>query len=1755
MTNSPDPEQPKPSFSRRLQSLLLSRTGVAISVPILVGVVGGGWWLWVFVHERLSPLVEKNLAQTLNRPVQLGELESFSLSGLRFGSTSVPATPTDPDRVSVEAVNVTFDPLALLFSRTLLLDVTLVNPDIYIQQDQEDRWVSTTIAAGEGEGPIRTALDTIYLRNADIVLVSSVNDTTKPLPQNTVALSQANGVAQIRENGQLIEFKLDGEFKRGGTIALAGDYRPSTAQTDLQLKTQNFLASDLTRLIELPLNLQGGRVDSNLKVQLTTSEQPEQTKTLLYGNAELMSVTAQAKQLPQAFNNSQGTLEFQGTQVRLDNVASSYGKIPAIANGTLDTQGNYNIAATVKSVSAAAAISTLKLNVPVPVSGTFRAGVKLTGPIEKPVLTGTVANIKPVRLDKVSFSKVNTNFALSTAASEITFKDAQAFPTAGGKITGNGSIELALKPGQPSGVQFNAVAQNVPGDAIAKAYGANTPNINIGPVFAKANVSGTSENPRTVVNWQATQGTYPATGELVIARQNVLLRDTVLQVAGGTVQAKGQLDIGDRWQASVQASGVQLGRLAQVPPTLQTPVSGTLNLSGSAASFQPETLRATGSGRLTGIAGGTVTAENIQVAGGRWQTQLEANGIELGQLAAVPPNLQGRLAGSFNLSGSTTSFQPETIRATGSGRLNVANGTITASNIQLAEGQWQALVNASQVQLSQFSQQLRGQLSGQLQAAGTIDAFNLAGITANGKLRLSEELIGQPLTAAFRWNGDNLIVPQVISPNIKASGVVYVATAGTGAPEITGLNFNVQVQDYALQNLPIQLPNATNVYGSVDFAGQITGSLPVPNVKGNLQLQNLAVNNLAFDPVLAGNVQLEAGSGLDLALTGNQNDQITLDLGPNYLPNSFSVQLDQAVATGRTEGENLLVNVANFPLSVLKINPPNPAFGRGAVAGLLSGDLKLNLETFAAAGDLAIAQPAVGRIQGDRLAAQFTYNNGLATLTSSEFIKGESRYALVGSINPTAPGKIPQFQGKATITQGKIQDILSALQFFDFQDFGRGLQPPTYAGADDLNLVPLDVSQAALQTQLRRFSEIEALLQQQRQQQQQNPQIPALADLTGTFGGEITASGSPQTGIEADFDLEGQDWKLNDYVANRIVVQGSFEDDVLTLLPLRVESNKTLLAFNGQVGGTQQSGQLRVRDFPLELLQEFVKLPIDFTGNLDATATLAGSRANPQAIGELQLTEATLNQKPLESATASFSYNNSRLNFGSTVLVAGPEPIEITGSIPYQLPMAAVKPDNDLIRLDVDIENEGLALLNLLTDQVAWEGGQGQVQLEVRGTLEQPVASGIATVQDATISAQALPNPLTDVTGRVLFSGDRIVVEQVKGNFSQGQVAAAGVIPIFANFPPQDPDVDNPLNITLDQLELSLQGLYQGDVNGNVVITGAALNPVIGGEIRLSQAEVFIPETAAATPTGTSNTNTPKAAPKQLAPAAGNAASNPPIEFNDLQIVLGDDVEVTRQPILNVEATGSLTINGSLNNLRPEGTIELVRGGVNLFTTQFQLDRGYKQTATFRPQDGTNPVLDLQLFARVPEVTQNPVTTSVTSSEINEPLSTDLGALQTVRVEASVEGPASELFENLELTSTPSRSQSEIIALIGGGFIQTLAGGDSALGLANIAGSALLSTYQGTITNIGNTLGLSELRIFPTIITDEESRNSSTLGLAAEASVDISRNLAVSALSFLTAGQDTQFGFSYRLNGSMRVRATTDFSNESRAVFEYEDRF
>jgi translocation and assembly module TamB len=1890
--------------------LLLNRTTIAFSVILLAGIVGGAWWSWVFVNSRLAPLVEENVQKILGRPVQLGKVESVGFTNLKFGATSVPATNTDVDNLTAEAVVVDFDPLRLIFQRTLQLNVALVKPQVYIAQDKDGRWVTTKINTdlpSDGRNFLTTKLNSLRLENGNAVLLPYSQPSK---PRNSIGFTELNGVANLLDNNQKINFNINTKPTNGGTLAISGDSHFKSQQTNLKIDTSNFLAADVSNLIESPVNIQAGRIDANLNLGF----KPNQKLPEITGNANINQVTAKISNLPQAFIGTTGKLQFQGQNIgqniSVDNLTTRFGTVPVQVKGTINTQTGYNLNAFVQPVAVKSLLNTFNVKTPIPVAGELQANLQIKGTPQQPNIIGKVSTTKATQIDRVIFQNISSSFTVTPK--EVILQQIQATPNIGGNIDGTISGSGRVGLGNQGQVALNIKADQLSGDALAQIYNFSSNNIKIGNLSANAQVSGTLNNVRSQIFVQAPAATYPGRLEVVIPKPGVLqLENAVFNVGSGKVTGSGQL-LNNRFNAQVNTSGIQLSQFVQLPPKFQGLLNGKFNLSGNTASvkantiqaigqadvnlaqggtinlnnirlnngrwqtaanisqialnrvaenlpknlqgqlvnanlqlsgntdsfdlatiaatgranlnlaqgtvnlrnirlgngrwqtaanvsqialnrvaenlpknlqgqlvnanlqlsgntksFGIETIQAAGQARLS-LAQGTVNLRNIRLGNGRWQTATNVSQIALNRVAEnLPKNLQGQLVNAnLQLSGNTKSFELATIQAAGQARLNLAQGAVNLRNIRLDKGNWQALANIYQIQLNRLSNTLRGRLNGNVLATGNIASFEPNDIRLAGKVNFSQGLaqLQQPLNAQFQWTGEQLQIQQATAPGLSASGTVGLLVKGTA--QVTALNLNVFAQGYNLQNLPFALPGNVALLGSANFAGQVTGTLDAIKATGDIGLRNFRVNGLAFDPSLTGKVNFQSGQEAQLQLNGKQ-DVIAVNIGADNRPNSFLIRRDSSVATGRREGDNLLVNVRDFPIGVLQSFLPKNVNNFGRVAGDLSADLTVNLNNFGTSGDVTIDKPQIGRAVANQFRGRIGFDNGNFSLTQGELRQGENLYLLSGSL-PSAPNRPLEF--KVSFNQANIQSFLQGFSIFALEDLSSGLQTPTFGNASDLATQPVSLQKTDFLAQLRQYSEIVKQVEQQRTQENKKGRIPTLAELQGKLDGAVTVAGTLQSGLNLGFNFQGSNLAWGDYNINKFVANGNFADGLLTLLPVSVNLDKGRLAFRGQFSLDELSGQAEVIEFPLDLVKAFTpNLPMNVTGNLNALITLAGSLKNPAAKGEISLSNGTLNNQPVQSAQLSFGYSDARLNFGSNVLVTGTQPLQITGKIPFGLPFASVQPDSNQIDIQANVQNEGLSILNVLNNQVSWVDGQGQVNVAVTGTLSQPTINGVASVKNATFKAQVLNEPLTNVTGNLKFTGDSIFVEGVQGEYREGQLTASGILPIVASQNAQSSSENNPLTVSLNNLRANLQELYQGGVSGNAVIRGTAFNPQLGGEIRLSDGEISLRQQAntgnlARRTTSTSfnttllNRTTPipneDTSPTSISANNQQTTSPVPIEFTNLKLILDNNVRVTQQPIASFIARGDITLNGTLAKPRPDGTIDVERGQINLFSTQFALARGYKHTATFTPSQGFDPFLDVRLVAIVPEARRTRILESPLSGEIEDVSANNFGTLNTVRVQAIANGPASKLADNLQLTSQPNRSRAEIVALLGGSVVDFLDQPDAALGVVSLAGSAVFGGLQGTFNEIGQLVGLSELRVSPTVVTNSRT-NSSVLGLSAEAVFDISNNFSASLSRVFATDEPFRYNLLYRLNDEIILRGSTNLSDESRATVEFERRF
>jgi len=1809
MTNKPNsnkPTQPQPQSTapagrgnRRLRRCL----PVTLGGLLLVGVAAAAWSGWRWLHQELAPTVEEAIDGMIDREFRMGQLESIVPQlppgnfRLRFGSSGLPPIETDASYAATEAVEVNVALRPMLWSRSLLvnLDIRLIRPEVYLQEDEEGNWLNLTIQP-QPETWLKISTDQVAIQDAQVVLV--------PFPQKSpITLSSINGKVNIFGNNQHFRFDTNGKLDSGGTFNAQGNVQMSQRQAKVHLGTRALALAPLSSLIPdfLPVTVQSGILDSNITVRYRNDKPSLNGVVSFQDIAATYAPASENKTQPLQIAQTQGRLNFQDKLISLEEVSTLYaGKIPVTAEGEINIEKGLDVLAQVGPVTLEHAIETVGVSPPVQMTGEVKIGAKISGPFDGPVVQGNLTTTKPTQIDKIDFQEITARAQFIN--NTLVVESVEVKPEVGGLLTAKGQVKL----GEKAGIALDFMVDNVPGDAIAQLYGISPTDITLGQISASGEIFGPPTDIQANLSSQIAGGGLQGSARIINGNLQADIRATGIELgkispqvppelaspvnarikvkspvenmsleildavwsggmgyASGILRLEGSLEE-KNWQSRLIMNGIQLGEISpQLPPSLQVPLTGEALIRGSLDSLDLENIQGSGEGRIF-VGGGRLDLSG-QLQSGKWQSLVQIIDIDPELISPeVPPGLLGPLSGSVRLAGSLKDkIAPDTIEAAAEGSLLVADSLVLAQG-KLQDGEWRALVQAPSVEIDRLTRmgleippQLQG-VSGStmLKLAGDVNAKTLADIQGEGEVFLGQIPLLErgPLIANWVWDGDRVIIERVEGTRLRANGEI---APNFEEPIRSKLGLNMALFDVNLAELPV--PENVKLRGNVDFAGSIGGELIAPRIDGNLWLQGLGVQAIDFEPVLFGPVYAEVGEGVSIDLKGNE-DRIALVLKSDYYPESFTVKVDEAIATGWSVGEELLIYIDNFQLGMLDIQPD---LGPGPLSGLLSGGLDVNLENCinefsgypvrgnCLGGTVTIKYPAVGHLQADSLEATFRYGTGLGMLESASLDLGNSEYQLAGKYNIlTETG-----DGKLKIVRGDIQDILETLQWFDFEDIARGLAPPSYANAADLELFPVGERTRDVLWQLRRFSEITTLVRRREFQQESNP-IPELSELDGRFTGVVDLATAPATGMIVDFNVLGTDWSWGEYDFNPIVLEGNFADNVLSLLPVRIESDATVLSFNGQVGVEQQSGQLRLENIPVELIERFVpqKLPVDITGKVNVTATLgSGTLENPQAIGEVRLIDGTLNETALSEAKGSFSLANGILRFGSQVSSGDAELVEIEGSISDLLPLGAADYISPAIELKVYVADEGLTLLNIISrEQVKWGGGNGFVLGEVRGTFDQPVVNGSSVIENGVLTTEQFPEPVTDVKGGVKFDGDLIFVESLSGSFSGGQLRVAGELPIIDNFS----IVDNPLTIDIENLDLKFQEIFSGEVNGKIVVSGTAISPKIGGDIRIPSGKVFLSE-AAETQTTAVTSGPVASAEVGIAP-----------ELENLQIILGDRVSLRWPGLMNFSATGILTLNGTIEDMRPAGDIFLPRGNLNIYTTQFRLTENYVHKARFRPSQGLEPDIDIRLETAVTEAAGARQANVTSMSELgiffpppeisDTPLLGGLGT-QTIEIEARVEGPASgiQTGDALTLSSSPRRSESEIIALLGGGFANTLGGSGGTLALANLAGTALLSNVENAIAD---GLGLTALRFFPVLNFDRQTNSEQgatvfPLGLGAEASTKISESFSASVLKILTDDRPAQFSLRYRIEEGLRLRGSTNFSGDDRAQIEYEIQF
>jgi len=916
MKPSPNPEPEKPKGLQGLLQQLKSSPKTVTGVVIAIAALGslGYWGTKVLVNKKLSPFLEQKIGETIERPVDLGEVKGFSLGGIEFGKTIIPATSNDPDKVTVEGLKVGFNIFPILFRRTLPLNISLVQPDIYLEQTQDGEWVNLDFIK---EDPDKK--DPLVYLDVDLDL-EQAKITAVPYQQDAIQ-GQVDGKGRFNQKQKLAEYDLDATIEEAHAT-IQGETKLETGSTETKLLVENLMLANVAKFFPLPIKIDSGTLNADLSINLPSFA--EINAASVQGKVNLQNLTGEATDL-KAPLTAESQLNFGGRNAEVKETKATLGNITAQVAGQVNLDTGYNLDVNVLPLQLASLPEQLTKQLPGDIAGEVAAQVQLRGEIKDPKLTGKIHNTQQVKIAQTSFQKIDADFRGDL--DQVVLEGVEVVPEMGGTMMAAGSIKTNLREAiankqpidtakMPLALSFTA---DLPTGRLVNPYYELPPNVVIGDLEAEGKIDGRLSNPQGVVKFNLANSSasnledVAGSGKLFIVNQDLLLRETKITYGEGKVDLKADANLKNKqWQASLQANALNLRPFAQqfTNPNLNLdqPLAvdkAQAKFNGSLEQMSLEQIQGTADLNLK-VNGGDLVV-NSQLRDGNIQAQTTTRRINLDTFLPSLPVAASLSAGTITTSGKVSQLlafkdNPSLTSLKADADLDLlVDGAAVAVQSQLNSGQIKAQANTSQIDLNRFapSLPLPAQITG-------------SRVTASGELQQLLTFADNPNLSSF-----NALVDAdlgVAEGTVKAIANLQ-NNQWQGNFDAQDLNSQLLLAKFAPKNLaglPLDNLNAQGAF-SGDIRPLINQDLNIPVTvnqvtasSGVQQLNaqgNFTLANLTNKPDLASNLKVKANLDFDqlpidqLVAGTKQNSQLIAE-NVNFR--------GQAVLDGQFKGQKLL---------------------------------------------------------------------------------------------------------------------------------------------------------------------------------------------------------------------------------------------------------------------------------------------------------------------------------------------------------------------------------------------------------------------------------------------------------------------------------------------------------------------------------------------------------------------------------------------------------------------------------------------------------------------------------------------------------------------------------------------------------------------------------------------------------------------------------------------------------------------------------
>lgn len=539
-----------------------------------------------------------------------------------------------------------------------------------------------------------------------------------------------------------------------------------------------------------------------------------------------------------------------------------------------------------------------------------------------------------------------------------------------------------------------------------------------------------------------------------------------------------------------------------------------------------------------------------------------------------------------------------------------------------------------------------------------------------------------------------------------------------------------------------------------------------------------------------------------------------------------------------------------------------------------------------------------------------------------------------------------------------------------------------------------------------------------------------------------------------------QQWSL----ASGREVTINYAADAVRVEGLQLVSGGQRISADGTFGRPGDALTVTLSSVDLAGVNALLLRPPQFSGRLNASATVGGTKDAPKVDGRFEVAEGAFRQFKYDTLGGTVVYSGKGLTLDAKlqqnptqwISAKGYLPTAIFGATPADQPGSHVEAATPADRVDLTIDSSplDLGLIQGFTTALTNVKGTLEAHLRVTGSAQDPHPDGRVTIANGALRVEPTGVEYAYINGDVQFQPDRVHVDQITVlDNHDNALSVTGDLAVHRR------NVGG-VNIWINADDFKILDNQLGNVRiqSAIEVAGDLRSPLIQGDLGVTTGQLDLDEILALF--GTSAYATKQT---EYADAADNAGqAPPPAGFSaarmNLRVSVPNDLRIKAnrlQPAgapvslgaLNLTLGGDVTVEKAAGDPpRLRGLVNTVRGNYDFQGRRFEILRD--GTVRFEGLNPPNPTLDIRTRRLIQ------------------------GVEARVMIRGTLQKPA------IVLESTPPLEQADILALIvfnqplnqlGEGQQTTLAARAQAIATSAVAGQLAQS--------IGNALHLDTLEI------------------------------------------------------------------------------